>query len=103
MNRLVIPVFILLTIGLNGYGQNGYSYDTTALGFAVDFSQIMKENPTDENPRFPGCEEKGLNKRDLDKCSQARLLDFIGSNLVYPRKARRKGTQGMVIVSYYRD
>jgi protein TonB len=50
----------------------------------------------EEMPRFPGCEDLGLNKNDLSECSKDSLMSYIANNLVYPEV----GAQGMAVVQF---
>ena len=54
----------------------------------------------EEMPRFPGCEEKGLDKEALYKCSNTEMSMFIGRNLNYPAEARKKGVEGTAVVQF---
>jgi len=46
----------------------------------------------EEMPYFDGCDTKA--------CSDERLIDFIQSNVKYPKKDRKKGVQGRVFVQF---
>ena len=52
----------------------------------------------EDMPRFPGCEGKGLSKRELKNCSEGKMLEFIYQNIKYPNKAREEKTEGRVIL-----
>jgi TonB family protein len=54
----------------------------------------------EDMPRFPGCEDQGLAKDELTRCSQKELLEFIYQNLSYPAAAREAGKEGTVVVSF---
>ena len=68
----------------------------------------VKEEPEEEKifkvvkhiPRFPGCEGKGMGKDELQKCSEDEMLKFLYSNIKYPRLARKRGTEGKVVVQF---
>ncbi len=51
-------------------------------------------------PRFIGCEHITGNNKDIQKCSERTLLQFLYNNLEYPIKARKKGVQGQVFVQF---
>jgi len=55
----------------------------------------------DQMPRFPGCEN--LDKLEVDKCSQTKLLEFVYKNIKYPKDAREKGQEGMVVAQFIVD
>ncbi|MEL7222625.1 MAG: energy transducer TonB, partial [Bacteroidota bacterium] len=50
-------------------------------------------------PRFPGCEDKGL-EEERKACSKAELLKFVYKNLVYPDSARQASIEGTVVVQF---
>ncbi|MFT6320118.1 MAG: protein TonB [Granulosicoccus sp.] len=54
----------------------------------------------EDMPRFPGCEGKGLSKRELKNCSEGKMLEFIYRNIRYPKKAREEKTEGRVILRF---
>lgn len=54
----------------------------------------------DEMPRFPGCENRGLSKEDLQDCSMKEMLTFIYSNIKYPSSARDAGIEGTAVVNF---
>lgn len=54
----------------------------------------------EQMPRFPGCEDKGLNKKERKICSDEKLVDFISRNIVYPEIARKNGIEGRVILKF---
>lgn len=57
----------------------------------------------EEMPRFPGCENMGLESEALKECAQRKLLDFIYSNIKYPKRSRRKNIQGEAKVQFVID
>lgn len=54
----------------------------------------------EDMPRFPGCEDQGLNKRKKKECSDEKMLEFIYGNLVYPEIAKTNGIEGRVILKF---
>lgn len=54
----------------------------------------------EEMPRFPGCEARGLSKKERDECAEKQLLEFIYSNIRYPEMARSNGFVGTVYVRF---
>jgi TonB family protein len=54
----------------------------------------------DEMPRFPGCEDTGLEGAELNNCSQRKLLEYIYANLVYPKEAKEKKITGRAIAQF---
>ncbi|MBR9922329.1 MAG: energy transducer TonB [Bacteroidetes bacterium] len=51
-------------------------------------------------PRFPGCETEGLSKKEKEDCATRKMLEFLYSEVDYPKLAREAGIEGMVIVSF---
>ena len=51
-------------------------------------------------PRFPGCEDSGLMKKEKETCAQKAMLKFIYSNIKYPTIARENGIEGTVVVQF---
>ena len=54
----------------------------------------------EEMPRFPGCEDDVLTKKEKQDCATNRLLQFLGQNLHYPSIARENGIQGTVVIRF---
>lgn len=53
----------------------------------------------DQLPVFAGCDAT-LEGDALRQCSNQKLVEFIGKNLVYPKMAAETGIEGMVVVSF---
>ncbi len=51
-------------------------------------------------PRFPGCEDKEMLKKDKEFCAQKSMLAFIYKNIKYPKIARENGIEGTVVVQF---
>ncbi len=54
----------------------------------------------EEMPRFPGCEDSGLEGDELQKCAEVKMVEFIYGKIKYPAKARRKNIQGKAMVRF---
>lgn len=54
-------------------------------------------------PRFPGCEDSGLKKKEKEHCAQKTMLEFIYSNIKYPHIARENGIEGTVVLQFVVD
>lgn len=54
----------------------------------------------DEMPRFPGCEKSDKPTALKNACAKDKLVNFIASELRYPKEAADKGLEGMVLVSF---
>lgn len=51
-------------------------------------------------PRFPGCEDLEGTDWEKKECADQLLLKYIYGNINYPKEAREKGLEGMVVVSF---
>ena len=76
-NAILIMIFSICAIALQA--QTTDSTQTESDGISV-FNLVEKQ------PEFPGGEQA--------------LLDYIGSNVHYPKKARKKNIQGTVYISF---
>ena len=54
----------------------------------------------EQMPRFPGCEDLGGSKKEVEQCAQRKLLEFIYKNIKYPAIARENGVYGTVVVRF---
>ena len=54
----------------------------------------------EQMPMFPGCDLDGLDKEELKKCSEKKMLEFIYGKVKYPALARENGIEGKAIVSF---
>ena len=59
----------------------------------------LPTNQVDEMPRFPGCENIG-DAKEREACAHQKMMSFITSEMKYPEKARKNGTQGQVIAVF---
>ncbi|RMF31843.1 MAG: TonB family protein [Bacteroidetes bacterium] len=57
----------------------------------------------EEMPRFPGCEDSGLSGKDLERCSQKKMIEFLMARLKYPREAVEQGLEGLVVIKFVVD
>ncbi len=52
-------------------------------------------------PLFGGCDYSTMKTLAEKKaCSDSKIIEFISSNISYPKKARRKGIEGVVYVQF---
>ena len=56
-------------------------------------------NVVDRMPIFPGCDD-GLEGKELAECSHQKLMQFIFSNIKYPKAAQEKNIEGVVLVKF---
>ncbi len=54
----------------------------------------------EQMPRFPGCEDLYSKDKDLKECADKALLQYIYSNVKYPKKAIRQSAQGEALISF---
>lgn len=54
-------------------------------------------NVAEEMPRFPGCEDIA-DKRERQQCANRRMLEFVYSNVKYPKDARNERIQGTGVI-----
>ncbi|WP_235296192.1 TonB family protein [Portibacter marinus] len=54
----------------------------------------------EEMPRFPGCEDIEGTEKDKEQCAKQKMLEFIYTNLKYPKKDREAGIEGMSVVQF---
>lgn len=107
---------LLLVIGLSIIGYNilkeinNVTVDKTETDLS-DLDLIQeKKNPIindfvfgsikEEMPRFPGCEKRS-SRSDKISCAQKKFLEYIYSNLRYPKLAKESSIEGKCIVSFY--
>ncbi|MCB9036899.1 MAG: TonB family protein [Lewinellaceae bacterium] len=57
----------------------------------------------EEMPRFPGCEEENVPEGEMVQCSNRKLIEYIFTNVKYPREAKDAGIEGTAIVSFVVD
>lgn len=62
-----------------------------------DKKKVYQE--VEQLPVFAGCDES-LTGEELKQCSNQKMIEFIGKNLVYPKTAAQSGIEGMVVVSF---
>lgn len=65
------------------------------------YEEALGLKTPDESPTWSTCNQNDWNDRKA--CSDQRLIEFMGKTLVYPIKARKKNTQGVVYVQYIID
>jgi len=64
------------------------------------FSQDKLYKKVEEMPRFPGCENMEGTVKELTKCSNEKLIQYIYQNLRYPETARKAGVEGTVVIQF---
>ncbi len=78
-------------------------FSNSLMGQGNILSNSEKENEVfkvvEEMPRFPGCEDLET-QAEKKKCADAKMLDYIYANLVYPAEAIEKNVAGMVVLQF---
>ncbi len=54
----------------------------------------------EEMPRFPGCEDRDLAKKERYECATNLMLKFIYDHIRYPEIARQNGIEGTVYIKF---
>ncbi|MDF1697217.1 MAG: energy transducer TonB [Saprospiraceae bacterium] len=54
----------------------------------------------EQMPRFPGCEEQGLDRGELHDCATDKMRAYIYSNLKYPTAAKNQKVEGMTVIQF---
>ena len=52
----------------------------------------------EEMPRFSGCESMDVTIAEKKECAKAKMLEFINTNIKYPKEARDKGIEGVAVI-----
>lgn len=87
-NKLFFRSIVLLAIFFNALSS----------GFSQSNPEVFKV--VEEMPRFANCDNADATKKEHDKCSKDKLVEYISDNLVYPEKAKKDGVEGMVVVQF---
>jgi len=51
-------------------------------------------------PRFPGCEDLAGSNQEKETCAKKEMLNYIYTNVLYPKSARENGIEGMNVVQF---
>lgn len=69
-------------------------------GEKVDHSNVENMGLKEQLPRYPSCENSGLSGKELRDCSNKALLQYVYTNVKYPKEARKNGLSGTVIIEF---
>jgi len=58
----------------------------------IFFAEVM--------PRFPGCEDLSMDKREKKLCSEKAMMAFIRKHIKFPEMAREVGVHGTTVVEF---
>jgi TonB family protein len=104
---LFLPLlFFFGMISIQAASPRAFSHEYEKVSSKADTSEPKLEEVfkvVEEMPRFPGCEDQGLSYSEKQACAQQKLLEFIGQEINYPKKARKKNVSGIVVVKFVID
>ena len=72
----------------------------TAVVVPSDLGKEEVYEKVEKMPHFPGCNENGMSKEELKKCSFNLLVDYMGKTVKYPEQAKKDDTEGTVMVKF---
>ncbi len=72
--------------------------ETPTESIIVDDSEVF--NFVQEMPRFAGCEDITGDDDKRKTCAEKKMLEFIYKNIQYPKDAREKGIEGMIVLNF---
>ncbi len=121
---LLLPLFLLAQSDDNrndvlpdpffGQSTDEVATDTEEDAFVFD-DELEEEKETEETPYglvylnasempyFGNCDEQDMDNTERRTCSNLKLVEFIKENLKYPKEAKEKNIQGIVLVSFIID
>ena len=67
-----------------------YIYDVDGVVFST----------VDQMPLYPGCDDVGIPFSEVKTCSYRKMLEYVYSNIKYPKTARRNRIEGTVVISF---
>lgn len=95
---VVVAVFVLFAFRQSDHTPTSHAHRIMTSDSIPDASEIFKV--VEVMPRFPGCEDSGLQSEALDKCAQQKMLEFIYQAVKYPAAARQAGIQGRAVAQF---
>ena len=100
--KIAITILSAILLSTSMIAQTETSPNDEGHGMGSEPFNYDKEpyNVVEEMPRFPGCEDQGLDNADYITCSNTELVKYIYASLNYPQEARKKGIQGKVILQF---
>ncbi|NND94365.1 MAG: TonB family protein [Flavobacteriales bacterium] len=70
------------------------------LGLPIDVAKEKVYEKVDEMPKFPGCENEKLSKKEMKSCAQGKLIEFMIAEVKYPKAAAKEGIEGKTLVKF---
>jgi len=90
--------------GYESFGRYGYQINTEPIDVVAHKSDLKPSDEifkvVQEMPRFPGCEELEGTSKEKEDCGKNKMLEFIYTNLKYPKAARVDGIEGANVVQF---
>lgn len=91
-----------------------YYYQEMEADFLDTFPEVKKveQQPEEEMifkvveediPVFPGCEHLKKSSKEMNNCTEQKILEFIYTKLQYPPKAIENKTEGEVLLKFHVD
>ncbi|GLR15784.1 hypothetical protein GCM10007940_03990 [Portibacter lacus] len=100
--RYVLPIrFELDEEGRDAYESLELKVDTIPAQSTRNIettNEIFKV--VEQMPRFPGCESISGTNAEKEDCAKQKMLEYIYTNLKYPKVARDAGIEGMAVVQF---
>lgn len=95
INRNLDEVFISSKIVEN----DTIRFDLISYAKAAEIG-LKPYKSTGISPRFPGCEDENESISEIESCSKEKMLQYIYSNLKYPKEGRKAKIGGTVIIKF---
>ena len=83
----------------------GNASEDNAIPASYDEQEDQKEKPfvlVKQMPQFPGCESV-QNEEERDQCARKKLLEYVYTNIKYPKQDRQDGNQGTAVSQFVVD
>lgn len=93
MRTLFFTAAACLLLSLSAKAQD-------SLNTQANLPMLFETKEIDIMPRFPGCEHLNISDELKKQCADRKMMEFIFSKIEYPRTARKKGVEGIVVVSF---
>jgi len=98
----VFVIFLSLTISSAQSNEAPLAFTPEELEKGDITKQQALFKTVEEMPRFPGCDDV-LDDKERTTCSHTKFIEYIYSNLKYPKIARKNKTEGKVFAQFVVD
>lgn len=65
-----------------------------------DNSELLIFKRVDQKPIFEQCDKSSQSKKELKRCADRKMLEFVYENINYPEEAKIKGIEGTVVIQF---